>query len=317
MHKLKYFLVSEVFIESFESKHSHLIAEMYETWERGNVHTRISTKAVQGGRDTDGSVIYVGRASYKGVFLPAKIIPSKNACYVAYGGAELFVENFEVLIGDKDFKWESASDGRIAVGAVATGKDGNEEIFVGRVPFQNSLTVGKVHPSHRCIYFPYNGREERSSNYEVLVHKNLELTWAASHIRDALPRDAVLGGRDSDGAQMYVGRAIFEGGLLPCKVLPSKQAAYVSNNGKEFPVQNYDVLIGANVIWKKDKNGKVPKDAFPHGGRTPTGETLYIGRAEVNGSLTIGKVHPAHKCLYIPYGGSELSFKEYEVLTGK
>lgn len=135
----------------------------------------------------------------------------------------------------------------------------------------------------------------------------------STSIRDILPRDAVLGGRDSDGTQMYVGRATHDGAILPCKVLPSKQAAYVSTNGLEILKQNYDVLIGRDVKWKKEKNGKVPRDAFV-AGRTPKGEVLYIGRADYNG-IQIGKVHPAHGCMYIPYGGSEVSIKEYEVLT--
>lgn len=84
------------------------------------------------------------------------------------------MENFEVLIGEKDFLWTSASDGRVPEGAVATGKDGHEDIFIGRAPFKGSLTVGKVHPSHRCLYFPYNGKEERTNNYEVLVHKKMK-----------------------------------------------------------------------------------------------------------------------------------------------
>lgn len=84
------------------------------------------------------------------------------------------MENFEVLIGEKDFSWMSSSEGVVPAGAIATGKDGHEDIFIGRAPFQGSLTVGKVHPSHRCLYFPYNGKEERSSNYEVLVHKKMK-----------------------------------------------------------------------------------------------------------------------------------------------
>lgn len=83
------------------------------------------------------------------------------------------MENFEVLIGERDFYWEPASDGRVPAGAVATGKDGHEDIFIGRAPFQGSLTVGKVHPTHRCLYFPYNGKEERTNSYEVLVHKKM------------------------------------------------------------------------------------------------------------------------------------------------
>lgn len=44
--------------------------------------SRLSSQALQGGRDSDGSTIFVGRAMHNGIYLPAKIIPSKQACYV-------------------------------------------------------------------------------------------------------------------------------------------------------------------------------------------------------------------------------------------
>lgn len=89
----------------------------------------------------------------------------------------------------------------------------------------------------------------------------------------------------------------------------------MSTNGVEILKQNYEVLVGRDAKWKKEKNGKVPRDALP-AGRTSNGEVLYIGRAEHNGSLTVGKVHPSHGCLYIPFGGIEVPLKDYEVLTG-
>jgi hypothetical protein len=131
-----------------------------------------------------------------------------------------------------------------------------------------------------------------------------------------LPRNAIVGGRDTDGAQIFVGRAAHEGDLIPCKVIPSKQVAYVSYNGSEISKHNFEILIGSDVKWKKEKNGKIPKGAFP-GGRLSSGETLYIGRGEHNQSTTVGKLHQSHGCLYIPYGGKEVSLKDYEVLTGK
>lgn len=130
--------------------------------------------------------------------------------------------------------------------------------------------------------------------------------------RGPLPRDATLGGRDSDGAQIFVGRASHEGDMIPCKVIPTKQVAYVSHNGSEISKHNFDILIG-NGKWQKEKNGRVPAGAFP-GGVTRSGETLYIGRAEHQRSITVGKIHPSHGCLYIPYGGKEVSLKDYEVL---
>lgn len=72
--------------------------------------------------------------------------------------------------------------------------------------------------------------------------------------------------------------------------------------------------MGSDVKWKREKDGKIPKGAIP-GGKIKNGETLYIGRVEHNRSVTIGKIHQSHGCVYIPYGGQELSFKQYEVLT--
>lgn len=31
--------------------------------------------------------------------------------------------------------------------------------------------------------------------------------------------------------------------------------------------------------------------------------------------MTIGKIHPSHRALYIPFGGSEVPFQHYEVLV--
>lgn len=56
-------------------------------------------------------------------------------------------------------------------------------------------------------------------------------------------------------------------------------------------------------------------DGAVQGGSNVTGEPLYIGRTHFNGSLTVGKVHPSHNCLYLPFGGAEHSVQQYEVLV--
>lgn len=282
-------------------------------WERSNIRSRVSGNALQGGRDSDGSLIYVGRALHSGVNLPAKVIPTKNACYVSYNGKEVLVENFEVLTNDSRFAWESSSDGRVPEGAVSTGREGNEELYVGRATFQNSLTIGKVHASHRCLYFPYNGKEERATHYEVLVYKKPKAFWQHTTASSPVPHNAVLGGRDTNGSQIYIGRASHDGDLIPCKIIPSHKVAYVAYNGDEISKQSFEILVGGDFKWGRERNGSVPPRAF-QAGRTKQGETLFIGRVDHNRSQTIGKVHQSHGCLYIPYGGKELSFKEYEVL---
>lgn len=74
------------------------------------------------------------------------------------------------------------------------------------------------------------------------------------------------------------------------------------------------VLCGQGFQWVASSNGEVPVDAF-EAGYSKSGEVLFIGRAEFEGSLTPGKVHRSHGTLYIPFGGSEHSVQSYEVLV--
>lgn len=53
--------------------------------------------ALRVGKDVDGDEIYAGRAHHEGDILPAKVIPTKNACYIAYNGQEILVDQFEVM----------------------------------------------------------------------------------------------------------------------------------------------------------------------------------------------------------------------------
>ncbi|XP_052872525.1 natterin-3-like [Anopheles cruzii] len=141
-------------------------------------------------------------------------------------------------------------------------------------------------------------------------------SWQHCQPNVPLPRNAVLAGHDSDGSPLFVGRAIHEGGQLPGKIVANRHIAYVCCNGKEHEKPLFEVLCGGNVSWQQSGFGQVPPNAVL-GGRTSGGEPLYIGRAHHNGSLTPGKVHPSHSALYIPYGGSELNMKNYEILVEK
>lgn len=60
--------------------------------------------------------------------------------------------------------------GNVAPGAVSVGEYGNEQLFIGRAPYQSSLTIGKIHPSHRMLYIAFCGYEISFQHYEVLVY---------------------------------------------------------------------------------------------------------------------------------------------------
>ncbi|XP_062131705.1 uncharacterized protein LOC133842566 isoform X2 [Drosophila sulfurigaster albostrigata] len=138
--------------------------------------------------------------------------------------------------------------------------------------------------------------------------------WNTRSVKDPLPPSAILAGHDSDNDPIYVGRARHKGEMLTAKFIPNKKQAYVSWGGKEITKNKLEVLTGQGHSWVPTRGGKVPPGAL-RVGQTSDGEALYVGRAFFAGSLTPGKVHPSHGCLYIPYGGAEQRLVEYEVLV--
>ncbi|XP_015113518.1 uncharacterized protein LOC107038774 isoform X1 [Diachasma alloeum] len=127
-----------------------------------------------------------------------------------------------------------------------------------------------------------------------------------------IPPGALEGGQD--GEPLFVGRAQHEGALIPGKVKPSHAVCYVAWGGGEHGKPEYEVLCGCNGRWVPIAGGQVPPNAVP-GGETEEGEPLFIGRVNHEGTLTIGKVQASHNVCYIPYGGAEMSFSDYEILV--
>ncbi|XP_063699510.1 uncharacterized protein LOC134830077 isoform X2 [Culicoides brevitarsis] len=283
------------------------------TWVPSSQYQGVPGNAVIAGNDQDGSPIYVGRARHAGDLVVAKVLPSKQAAYVAYNGQEIFVPNFEVLVGD-GFQWVGSGNGHTPDNAVIAGHTINgEPLYVGRAHHEGSLTPGKIHKSHGCLYIPFGGVEHSIRSYEVLVAQP-RAQWRHSTPQNCYHQHTILGGHDSDGSQIFVGRAFHEGDLIPAKVIPSKQVAYVSYNGSEIAKYDFEMLCGTNTAWVPSSYGNIPHNAVK-GGHTSSGETLYVGRADWNGSKTVGKIHPSHHALYIPYGGSEIPIKQnYEIL---
>jgi hypothetical protein len=50
-------------------------------------------------------------------------------------------------------------------------------------------------------------------------------------------------------------------------------------------------------------------------GESEDGESLFVGRVQHEGTVTVGKVQPSHGVCYISYAGQELGFNEFEVLV--
>ncbi|XP_058830210.1 natterin-4-like [Topomyia yanbarensis] len=140
--------------------------------------------------------------------------------------------------------------------------------------------------------------------------------WQHCTVDGPFPSNMVRAGVDGDGAVIFAGRAFHEGEMVPAKVIPSKNAAYICYGGEEILKEDFEVLRSGDFVWEFASNGVVPENAVKIGA-TVDGEPLYMGRALYSGTQTPGKVHSSHACLYIPFDGAEVSCAEYEVLCLK
>lgn len=144
----------------------------------------------------------------------------------------------------------------------------------------------------------------------------LGCSWQFCNVAGPYPTNMVRGGIDSDGTVIFIGRAFHEGDMLPAKVMPDKNECYVCHGGEEHAKEDFEVLRSGDFVWEFASSGTIPEGAVSCG-PTADGEPLYIGRAMYQGTQTPGKVQTSHGCLYIPFGGAEVSVTEYEVLCLK
>ena len=63
-------------------------------------------------------------------------------------------------------------------------------------------------------------------------------------------------------------------------------------------------------------DGNIPPKAIP-AGESEDGEALFVGRTSHEGNQIVGKVQPSHGVIYIPFGGEEVSYNEFEVLVSR
>lgn len=107
-----------------------------------------------------------------------------------------------------------------------------------------------------------------------------------------VPPGAVVGGQD--GEPMFVARARHGNALIPGKLVPSHQVAYIAYGGGEHPHADYEVLCGCNPQWVPVSGSQIHPSAIP-AGEGDDGEPLFIGRVQHEGSLTVGKVQVSFK----------------------
>lgn len=125
--------------------------------------------AVVVGYEQNGLPLFSARADYAGGVHPGKVRIEFGAANIPYGGNEIKVNPYQVLVGTA--KWVAAKDGQIPKGAVVAGREADgTPLYVARAEYACGLHPGKVRPEFGAANIPYGGKEVKVSNYEVLVY---------------------------------------------------------------------------------------------------------------------------------------------------
>ncbi|KAK3868116.1 hypothetical protein Pcinc_026468 [Petrolisthes cinctipes] len=120
----------------------------------------------------------VAAARHNGGLIPGVVMPGSTSCLIPWGGQAVAKMDYFVLSnqGGVDLVWQRASNGEVPRGALQGGySETGEKLYIGRVNHGRTVLSGKVQPSHRVCYIPYNGQEVHHSSYEVLCLKTVPL----------------------------------------------------------------------------------------------------------------------------------------------
>ncbi|GLV35908.1 uncharacterized protein CBL_09874 [Carabus blaptoides fortunei] len=285
--------------------------QMYD-WVDSSIHSAIPPNAVWCSKDTDNSDVYIGRASYDNAMFLAKIVPRRREAYIAYQGKEIPVASYKVLVNlaREQAVWVPGSNGFIPPNAIQCGynKQG-KKLFVGRTYHNGVHVPGDVHPFYKCIYVPFAGKEHQHNMYD----------WVDSSIHSAIPPNAVWCCKDTDNSDVYIGRASYDNAMFLAKIVPRRREAYIAYQGKEIPVTSYKVLVNLareQAVWVSGSNGFIPPNAIQCG-YNKQGKKLFVGRTYHRGVHVPGYVHPFYNCIFVPFGGQEHKYTNYEVLVNQ
>ncbi|CAG9579627.1 unnamed protein product [Danaus chrysippus] len=129
-----------------------------------------------------------------------------------------------------------------------------------------------------------------------------------------IPMGALRVGTDANGNEMFAARARHKGDLQPATVIPAKNTCYISYDGEEILIDQFEVLVPAMFSWLASSRGKVPPGAV-EAGFAANGEKLYFGRVTQKGCTIPGKIQQSHGVCYYPFDGRERYSAKYECLV--
>ncbi|XP_062566649.1 uncharacterized protein LOC134228965 [Saccostrea cucullata] len=138
--------------------------------------------------------------------------------------------------------WVTTTGSNIPEGAIRGGYEADgKPLFIARAQIEGVMTPGKCGNHLPGAHIPYGMKEQIFKQYEVLVHPSGNpgfLDWQKVS-NGNVPPNAYRTDNDT-----YVGRAFYQGSLVPGKVASSEphKCAYIGHGGQEISVKECEVL---------------------------------------------------------------------------
>jgi len=146
------------------------------------------------------------------------------------------------------YEWVSAHNGHVPMGSLKGGYEYGMTLYVCRASYHDSVHPGKLRSDFGGCLIPFGGHEILMTSYEMLVVNDMHvLDWASPRF-EAVPKNAVVGGKESNSATLYVCRAFYNDGLHPGKIRAEFGGCNIGWGGDEITIRHYEVLIDRTII---------------------------------------------------------------------
>jgi hypothetical protein len=120
---------------------------------------------VGGNQSTPPYTLFVCRGEYHDGVHPGKVVA--GYCNISWGGEEVSLPRYQVLISNVPLGWVPASYGQIPMNAVAGGYEMEQTLYICKARYHGGNHTGKV-VGQNCN-FGWGGREVAVPHYQVLT----------------------------------------------------------------------------------------------------------------------------------------------------
>lgn len=143
-------------------------------------------------------------------------------------------------------KWVSHSKGDdLPANVIEAGNRSNGTVLlVARGMKESEMTPGKYSVERDICRVPWGGQEWVLDEYELLTCDKQDLISWVSASGGEVPVGGVVGGwKEGTETYYYIGRADQSSELIPGKIAPEYQTAYVSTQNKEWAKNEYEAMV--------------------------------------------------------------------------